>query len=111
MVASCRRVKHVAHLDEPADVGRSFFLGGSSVGGLQTVLGFFLVVKRGDVESLQSPEGCQYVLAGPGRAHSSNVGSLTTLLAQSVLDGDDIWRTPLVAFLVLDTYNRIQSQH
>ena len=42
---------------EPAGVdGRSFFFGTSSgVGGLQTETGFFLAMKRGDVESLQSP--------------------------------------------------------
>jgi hypothetical protein len=46
----------VAHF-EPAGVdGRSFFFGASSgVGGLQTEPGLFLAVKRGDVESLQSP--------------------------------------------------------
>ena len=38
----------------------SFFFAGvsSGVGGLQTELGFFFAVKRGDVESLQSPGVC-----------------------------------------------------
>ena len=42
---------------EPAGVdGRSFFFGASSgEGGLQMELGFLLTVKRGDVDSLQSP--------------------------------------------------------
>lgn len=42
---------------EPAGVdGRSFFFGASSgEGGLQMELGFLFTVKRGDVDSLQSP--------------------------------------------------------
>ena len=42
---------------EPAGVdGRSFFFGASSgEGGLQMELGFLFIVKRGDVDSLQSP--------------------------------------------------------
>lgn len=50
--ALCR----LAHF-EPAGVdGRSFFFGASSgEGGLQMELGFLFTVKRGDVDSLQSP--------------------------------------------------------
>lgn len=46
----------LAH-SEPAGVdGRSFFFGASSgEGGLQMELGFLFTVKRGDVDSLQSP--------------------------------------------------------
>jgi hypothetical protein len=46
----------VAHFEPTGVEGRSFFFGASSgVGGLQTDPAFFLVVKRGDVDSLQSP--------------------------------------------------------
>ena len=45
-------MKRLAHF-EPAGVdGRSFF---SGEGGLQMELGFLFTVKRGDVDSLQSP--------------------------------------------------------
>ena len=57
MVWWCRpALKWFAHF-EPAGVdGRSFFFGESSgVGGLQMELGFLFTVKRGDVDSLQSP--------------------------------------------------------
>jgi hypothetical protein len=53
----CRPALHeLAHF-EPAGVdGRSFFFGASSgEGGLQMELGFLFTVKRGDVDSLQSP--------------------------------------------------------
>ena len=49
----------LAHLEPDGVDGRSFFFGASSgVGGLQTEPGFFMVVKRGDVDSLQSPILC-----------------------------------------------------
>jgi len=49
-------LKRLVHF-EPAGVdGRSFFFGVSSgEGGLQMELGFLFTVKRGGVDSLQSP--------------------------------------------------------
>jgi hypothetical protein len=45
-----------AHFEPAGDDGRSFFFGASSgEGGLQMELGFLFTVKRGDVDSLQSP--------------------------------------------------------
>ena len=53
----CRPVLNRLVHFEPAGVdGRSFFFGASSgEGGLQMELGFLFTVKRGDVDSLQSP--------------------------------------------------------
>lgn len=58
-----RDVNGFAHFEPDGVEGRSFFFGVSSgVGGLQAVLGFFFAVKRGDVESLQSPVGLLVLL-------------------------------------------------
>jgi hypothetical protein len=52
--------EQAAHFELVGVDERSFFFAGvsSGVGGLQTELGFFFAVKRGDVESLQSPDVC-----------------------------------------------------
>ena len=50
-------VKCCAHYELVGGDERSFFFGVSSgVGGLQVELAFFFALKRGDVESLQSPD-------------------------------------------------------
>lgn len=53
----CRPVlNRRVHFESAGVDGRSFFFGASSgEGGLQMELGFLFTVKRGDVDSLQSP--------------------------------------------------------